>query len=472
MMCLAGTNAAAFIAAVPFLLYGVGHLRKDSHARNTALLAGEAVADGFILAIPFKAIAGRKQPLEYQGKGPYSDSFFTGSHSPFHSGGFYSEHAMAATAVATIIAHRYRSHRWVPYVAYGLAGVISFSRITRGDHFASDAFLGGAKGTQFPVKEYSLMKRGQYQKLGNPLAMTPDIARVPLEMYEARNAMDIAKSQGADKDAPEIFSKAQGSLQMAENALTSKTDKKDIVSKARQTVQFAEDARALAALKQEDARIAAERDAAAAKAKAEAEAKAEEEAKRQAELVAAKQAQMKAEAEAAAVKAKAEADSLQAREEAARADAERSRRAAEALRAQLLAQFNRVLETRDTPRGLVVNMGDVLFDFGKYDLRPEAREKLARLSGIILGHPGLNLAVEGYTDNVGTDEINQTLSEKRAGMVRGYLIDQGLTDASVSAQGFGKSSPVADNATAPGRQVNRRVEIVVSGEIIGQKIGS
>ena len=330
----------------------------------------------------------------------------------------------------------------------------------------------GTKGTQFPVKEYSLMKRGQYQKLGNPLAMTPDIARVPLEMYEARNAVDIAKSQGADKDAPEIFSKAQGSLQMAENALASKADKKDIVSKARQTVQFAEDARALAALQQEDARIAVERDAAAAKAKAEAEAKAEEEAKRQAELVAAKQAQMKAEAEAAAVKAKAEADALQAREEAARADAERSRRAAEALRAQLLAQFNRVLETRDTPRGLVVNMGDVLFDFGKYDLRPEAREKLARLSGIILGHPGLNLAVEGYTDNVGTDEINQTLSEKRAGMVRGYLIDQGLTDASVSAQGFGKSSPVADNATAPGRQGNRRVEIVVSGEIIGQKIGS
>jgi outer membrane protein OmpA-like peptidoglycan-associated protein len=180
----------------------------------------------------------------------------------------------------------------------------------------------------------------------------------------------------------------------------------------------------------------------------------------------------KAEADAAAFKAKAEADALRAREEAARADAERSRKAAEALRAQLLEQFNRVLETRDTPRGLVVNMGDVLFDFGKYDLRPEAREKLAKLSGIILGHPGLNLAVEGYTDNVGTDEINQTLSEKRAETVRGYLIGQGLTEASVSAQGLGKSSPVADNATAAGRQRNRRVEIVVSGEIIGQKIGS
>jgi outer membrane protein OmpA-like peptidoglycan-associated protein len=341
----------------------------------------------------------------------------------------------------------------------------------------------GTKGTMFPVKEYSLMKRGQYEKLGNPLAMTPDVERVPLEMYEARNALEIAKSRGAEKDAPEIFSKAQGSLEIAENALTNKADRKEIVSKARQTVQFAEDARALAAQRQEEVRIAAERDAAAAKARAEAEAKAEEEAKRQAELTAAKQAQMKAEADAAALKAKAEADAaafkakaeadaLRAREEAARADAERSRKAAEALRAQLLEQFNRVLETRDTPRGLVVNMGDVLFDFGKYDLRPEAREKLAKLSGIILGHPGLNLAVEGYTDNVGTDEINQTLSEKRAETVRGYLIGQGLTEASVSAQGLGKSSPVADNATAAGRQRNRRVEIVVSGEIIGQKIGS
>lgn len=327
------------------------------------------------------------------------------------------------------------------------------------------------KGQIFPVNDFKLMKRAQYEKLGNPLAMTPDLENVPLQVYEARNAVDIAKSHGAEKDAPEIFTKAIASLQATENTLNARRDKKDIMSAARQTVQFAEDARALAAQRQDQARIAAEKEAAAARARAEAEEKAAQEAQRQAELAAAKQAQMKAEADAAAIKAKAEADALKAKEEAARTEAERAKKAAADLRSQLFVQFNRVLETRDTPRGLVVNMGDVLFDFGKYDLRPEAREKLAKLSGIILAHSGLELAVEGHTDNVGSDELNQKLSEKRAETVRAYLLLQGLAEASVASQGFGKTSPVADNATAEGRQRNRRVEIVVSGEVIGVKIG-
>src|SRR6267142_1027386 len=180
------------------------------------------------------------------------------------------------------------------------------------------------KGQIFPVNDFKLMRRAQYEKLGNPLAMTPDLERVPLQLYEARNAVDIAKSRGADKDAPEIFPKATSSLQMAENALASKADKKDIVSKAGQAIQFAEDARALAAQRQEAARITAEREAAAAKARGEAEAraaqeaaeakrKADEETKRQAELATAKEAQMKAEAEAAAAKARAEADAAAAK---------------------------------------------------------------------------------------------------------------------------------------------------------------
>jgi outer membrane protein OmpA-like peptidoglycan-associated protein len=340
----------------------------------------------------------------------------------------------------------------------------------------------GTKGKIFVVKDYKLMKRTQYEKMGNPLALTLDLKNVPLDIYEARNAMEIAKSRGADKYAPEIFLKADASMKMAENSLARKDDKKVVVSAARQTIQFAEDARALSEQRKEEERIAAERDAAAAKAKAEAEEKAaaeaaeakrkaDAEARRQAELAAAKQAQMKAEADAAATRAQAEADILKAKEEAAKADAERTRAAAEALRAQLLEQFNRILETRDTPRGLVVNMGDVLFDTGKYDLRPPAREKLARLSGIILGHPGLNLEVEGHTDSVGSDELNQKLSEQRAGAVRSYLIEQGLADSGVSAKGLGKTLPVADNDTAAGRQKNRRVEIIVSGEVIGQKIG-
>jgi outer membrane protein OmpA-like peptidoglycan-associated protein len=143
-----------------------------------------------------------------------------------------------------------------------------------------------------------------------------------------------------------------------------------------------------------------------------------------------------------------------------------------ALRAQLLDQFNRVLETRDTPRGLVVNMGDVLFATGKYNLRPEAQIALAKLSGIILSHPGLNLAVEGYTDSTGSDDFNMKLSQQRANTVRDYLISQGLSADTVTAQGFGKADPVESNDTAAGRQKNRRVEIVVSGEVIGVKIGA
>ncbi len=360
------------------------------------------------------------------------------------------------------------------------------------------------KGRVFSVKEYKLMKRAQYEKMGNPLALAPDLKNVPLEMYEARNAVEIARSRGAEKYAPEIFAKADSGLKTAETALARKANKKEIISHARSTVQFAEDARALAAQRQQEERIAMERDAAAAKAKAEAEAKAaaeaaeakrraDEEARRQAELASAKQAQMKAEADAAAVKAKAEADAaaakakaeadaaaakakseadaLKEKEEAAKAEAERARQAAEQLRSQLLAQLNRILETRDTSRGLVVTMADVLFDTGKYELRQPTREKLARLSGIILSHPGLNLEIEGHTDSTGSDELNQRLSEQRASSVRSYLVDQGLSPDSITSRGFGKTMPVADNSTAAGRQQNRRVEIIVSGEVIGRKIG-
>ena len=332
------------------------------------------------------------------------------------------------------------------------------------------------KGKIFPTNEYKLMKRAQYQKLGNPLALTPDLKTTPLEVYEARNAVEIAKSNAADKYAPEIFSKAEGGLKMTETYLGSKGDHGVIVSTARQTIQFAEDARALTVQRQEQERIERERAEAAARARAEAEAKAAvdaENAKREAD---AKAAEIKRKADEEAKRqaelAEAKQEVLRVREQAAKDAAEKARREKEELRASLLEQFNRILETRDTPRGLVVNMGDVLFDTGKYNLRPEAREKLAKLSGIVLGHPGLLLAVEGHTDSVGSDELNQKLSEQRAKAVCDYLIEQSVAESSVSSKGFGKTQPVADNTTPTGRQKNRRVEIVVSGEVIGQKIGS
>jgi outer membrane protein OmpA-like peptidoglycan-associated protein len=347
----------------------------------------------------------------------------------------------------------------------------------------------GTKGRIFQVNGYQLMRRTQYEKMGNPLALSPDLKKVPLEMYQARNAVEIAKSRAAEKYAPEIFVKAESSLKMAENALAQKANKKEVVSTARQAVQFSEDARALSAQRQEDERIANEKAAAAAKAKSDAEAKAaaeaaeakrrtDEEARRQAELAAAREAQLKAEAAAKAAQAKAEADVLKAKEEAAKADAERNRqaaenarKAAEELRARLLDQFNRILETRDSPRGLVVTMGEVLFETGKYDVKSEAREKLARLSGIVLAHPGLNLAVEGHTDTTGSDELNQKLSERRAGAVLEYLLTQGLAADTLSARGFGKTMPAFDNSTVDGRRKNRRVEIIISGEVIGAKVG-
>ncbi|MGB6943149.1 MAG: OmpA family protein, partial [Bryobacteraceae bacterium] len=155
-----------------------------------------------------------------------------------------------------------------------------------------------------------------------------------------------------------------------------------------------------------------------------------------------------------------------AAKEKAQAEAEKTQ-----LRAQLLLQFNTILETRDTARGLIVNMSNVLFDTAKHTLRPAAREKLAKVAGIIGGHPGLRLAVEGYTDSVGSDDYNQKLSEDRGTAVREYLTKEGVAGTSVTSKGFGKAEPVASNDTAVGRQQNRRVELVVSGEIIGEEIG-
>ena len=326
------------------------------------------------------------------------------------------------------------------------------------------------KGKIYPENSYKLMKRSQYEKLGNPLALTLDLKNVPLSVYEARNAVEIAKSKGAEKYAPEILTKATSSLQMTENSLTAKEEKGKTITVAMQTIQFAEDARALTVQRQEAERIQAEKDAAAAAAQAAAEAKAAEEAKRQRELNAAKEAQLKAESDAREAEAKAREADAKAKADAAQREAERERAAAIALRQQLLQQLNSVLQTTDSPRGLIVNMADVLFDFGKYNLKSDAQIKLAKLAGIIQSHPGLRLAIEGYTDNIGGDEANMKLSQQRADTVREFLTQQGLSADAVSSVGLGKAEPVADNSTNEGRQKNRRVEIIVSGEAIGSKL--
>ena len=464
--------------------------------------------------------------------------------------------------------------------------------------------------------KYELLQRGQYQHLANPLALKAD-RKLPLELYEARNAVQIARSMGADRFAVETFRKAEKSLAESEAYQQRNAGRKPVTMTAREAVQTAEDSRAIAVKRQEEDALAAERQAAmdrearaenrrltaqsetdrvtreaeAARVQALAQAEGlkrendarvaagvadadrlrrENDARVAAGVADADRLRLENEARATAAKieadrlkaendsrlaaagaeadrlradndsrataakteadrlkadndsrlavagaeadrlradndsraaaAKAEADRLRAdndsRMAAAGAEADRLKHENEAqraatqaeldnaakqtamleaqkveLRVLLLKQFNAILQTRDTARGLIVNMSDVLFDTGKSSLRPLAREKLAKVAGIVSGHPGLRLDVEGYTDSVGGDAYNQQLSEQRGESVRGYLTQQGMAAGSVSSKGFGKAQPVASNDTAQGRQLNRRVELVISGEVIGTEIG-
>ncbi len=355
---------------------------------------------------------------------------------------------------------------------------------------------------------YELIDRGGYIPTGYEFDPVVLNAKLPLEFFEARNAVRIAKSAGAEQYATSSYESALTQMKHADDLGTMKhVDTKTLISVSREVVQTADDAREIAVKRIDADRVDAERNAAAARV-ADADAKS-----RQANLdrmnaeaatadadrqradadratAAAQQQQLDAQAEsdrnraAAADANKATADAQQGQRDA-EAESERNKATAaiadqqlqqavtdrEELRAKLLLQFNAILATRDTARGLVVNLSDVLFDTGKYTLRPVAREKLAKISGIVLAYPDLRLAIEGNTDSVGSDDMNQTLSEKRASSVLDYLAGQNIPTASMTSQGFGKTQPVASNDTAEGRQQNRRVELIVSGDVIGTTIG-
>ncbi|MGH9520892.1 MAG: OmpA family protein, partial [Terriglobales bacterium] len=302
-------------------------------------------------------------------------------------------------------------------------------------------------------------------------------AKLPLEFFEARNAVRIAKSEGAATYATDSYQHALRLMKTADEYATRKdVPKKQLIASAREAVQIAEDSRAISVTKIEEQRLANERQS-SANAQANSQAQVND-ANRQKEIADANAARAQSEsaqaksdmaasqAASAAALAKAQADAEQARL-AALQQAESDKAA---MRAKLSEQLNSILQTRDSARGLIVNMSDVLFDTGKYSLKPGAREKLAKVAGILLAYPGLNIAVGGYTDNVGGDAMNQKLSENRAGSVRDYLVQQGVASGSVSAAGLGNSSPVATNDNAAGRQQNRRVELVVSGEAIGANV--
>jgi len=318
---------------------------------------------------------------------------------------------------------------------------------------------------------YFLLPRGTYAETAGAHTVTNPITRnehTPLELYEAENAVRIARAAGADKYAPEIMSQATLDLRNATDIDGSKhRDEKMEITHAREAVQRAEDARLVALRKQ-----AAERQAATVAAKNEAEHQAQQaqvqaqQAQLQAQQAALQTQQAQAaKAEADAARARAEAEAAEARARAA--EANQSAQSAMQVREKLREQLNTVLATSESARGLIVNMSDVLFDTGKYTLKPDTKISLAKVAGILLAYPGLKVQVEGYTDSVGSDDYNQKLSEDRAGAVKDFLVSQGVPADSMTSQGFGKTHPVADNATTAGRAQNRRVNLVVSGDAIG-----
>jgi outer membrane protein OmpA-like peptidoglycan-associated protein len=374
---------------------------------------------------------------------------------------------------------------------------------------------------EFVDAKYELLKRGEYTAnvLPADLKPMPKDKQTPLDLLEARNAVRIAEWSGAEKHAGESMRKARQLLNQAEVYHQKKSDSKALAMSAREAVQTAEDARLITLKRLEEIRIAEERrvaelrvNEAAAKAAMERQ-RAEQEAALRSRAMA-DEAAARANAAQARQEARTAEEQARAAKEAANADIERSRKAAAeaqekarqaramadadveraelaarqalldktqaedekkriqaqseqekaALRQQLAEQLGRILETRDSARGLIVSLSDVQFDFDKYTLRPETREKLAKLSGVLLSHPGLTIEVEGHTDDVGTDAYNQKLSEQRAEQVKTYLMQQGLS--MIAARGFGKAQPLVPNDSSANRQRNRRVEMIVSGEFI------
>ena len=326
------------------------------------------------------------------------------------------------------------------------------------------------KGTTEPMNaKYDLLERGGYIPTGYKFDPVVLNARLPLEFFEARNALRIARSFGAEQYASSSYQHAVSLMDQADGYATSKhIDRKQMIAVSREAVQTAEDAREIAVK-----RLIAQHQS----NELQASAQAADDATRQKELAQADAAKAKSDMElsqanSASQVAAAQADTEQAR--LAAAQAQQQLQAAEsdkaAMRTRLSLQLNAILQTRDTARGLIVSMSDVLFDTGKYTLKPGAREKLSKVAGILIAYPGLNIAVGGYTDNVGTDQLNQGLSEQRAGAVRDYLVQQGVSTNFVTAQGFGNTLPVASNQNSAGRQENRRVELVVSGESIGTDV--
>lgn len=336
-------------------------------------------------------------------------------------------------------------------------------------------------GREEVTAKYELLPRGQYTMNVQPSrleSINANSEKLPydryealLELYQAQNAVQIARSLGADQYAPDSFSKAESLLAQAQDMNARKLDTHTIVSTAREAAQMAEDARTIAVKRRDEDRRQrevqssrdqgqirrAEEDAAQARADAEAEAQQAADARRQARQ---EVAQARA-AEQAALTPPPPPPTSPAPSQPAVAF-RNSGAAQRQFRAQLLAQLNSNLATRDTPRGLVVTVTDAMFEPGSDDLRPDAGQRLGNVATILSSHPGLSVRVEGYA-------TPEALSETRAQIVRDAIVALGARPNTVAAVGYGDARPIASTATAAGRQQNRRVEIVIYGNSIGKQ---
>jgi len=359
------------------------------------------------------------------------------------------------------------------------------------------------KGWEQPIDtKFDVVERGQYTVDITAAKLPSSTAnpKTPNDLLQARNAVAIAQAEGGDRYAADTMRKAEDFLARAEDYLRREQSGKAISTVARGATQAAEDARVLTLERRQQEQQDAERTAmreraeqaqqqeAEAKAQAEQESRQREQAERdrqtteqaKADADRARQEAEAAKADALAQQQTAQSQAQQAQLAAqqadqARAQAEQARLQAEQekeqTRARLLQQLNQVLQTRESARGLIVDMPDVLFDTGKYTLKPGLRERLAKVAGILMAYPDLHVQVEGHTDNVGGVDFNQQLSEKRAAAVRDFLVQQGVKSTDIESRGFGMDQPVATNATATGRQLNRRVDLVVTGQAIGTTAG-
>ena len=357
---------------------------------------------------------------------------------------------------------------------------VQIARLAGADRYASDTFnkalidLQNAQG--FLIKNHN---RKQSETNAREAAQMAEDARIitfrKIRDEELANERAAAAQREADERAKAEQAAEQARLEQQRRAQAEaqRQAAQEAQQKAEAQRQAAEEAQQRAA---EQARLEQQR-----RAQAEAQRQTAEEAQQRADAAATRAARERAEADAAKADAIEQQKVLQAKAEQAHLNeeaAERARLAAEQqsqkaeaekaqLRERLRQQLNAILETQETARGLIVNISDVLFDFNKYTLQPGAREKMAKVSGILLSYPGLKIQLEGHTDSIGSDDYNLKLSQQRADAVRDYLVAQGVPNATVTATGLGKTTPVASNDTAAGRQRNRRVDMVVSGEPIG-----